>query len=52
MKRLTALLLAVVMLLSLTACGGSAPVETEVPAAALSQKPLPSLLQNPPRSPL
>ncbi len=34
MKRLTALLLALVMLLSLTACGSSAPVETEAPVAA------------------
>lgn len=34
MKRITALLLALVMLLSMTACGGSAPAETEAPAAA------------------
>lgn len=34
MKRITALLLSFAMLLPLTACGGSAPVETEVPAAA------------------
>ena len=31
MRRLTALFLALVMLLSLTACGGSAPAETAVP---------------------
>lgn len=34
MKRMTALLLALVMLLSLTACGASAPAETAVPETA------------------
>ena len=34
MKRITALFLALVMLLSLTACGSSAPAPTEAPAAA------------------
>ena len=34
MKRITTLLLTLVMLLSMTACGGSAPAATEAPAAA------------------
>ena len=35
MKRLTALFLTLALLLSLTACGSSAPAETEAPAAAV-----------------
>lgn len=37
MKRLTAFVLALVMLLSLAACGASAPAATEAPAAAVPE---------------